>query len=410
MRPSLREVLVFWLQFGCTSFGGPAAQISFMQRELVEKRRWISHERFQHAWNFCMLLPGPEAQQLATYIGWSMHGVRGGLLAGILFVLPSALLLWALAWLTMAGASSGVVAGAFEGIQPAVVALLAGAVWRMARRNLTGPGAGALALAAFGALLFFNVPFPAVIAAAALVGVISGRRGTPETVNTQTAPRSIPWVRVLLVGAILWIVPLGLAALAKETPVLFDLGVFFSKVAVVTFGGAYAILPYVAQEAVSAWHWLTPAQMMTGLGLAESTPGPLIMVLQYVGFVAAWQHPGALNPLAAATLGALLTTWVTFLPGFVWIFLFAPSLDRIQSIRPLRQALWGVTAAVTGLMLHLTLQFGAAVLWISDGCIRWPMLALALGFFVVFEKGWGPVPLGMIVAAGIGVVGFYGGL
>jgi chromate transporter len=173
----------------------------------------------------------------------------------------------------------------------------------------------------------------------------------------------------------------------------------------VTFGGAYAILPYVAQEAVHAWHWLTPAQMMTGLGLAESTPGPLIMVLQYVGFVAAWQQPGALDPLTAATLGALLTTWVTFLPGFIWIFLFAPALKRIESIRPLRQALWGITAAVTGLMLHLTLQFGAGVLCLPEGGIRWPMLALAAGFFVVFEKGWVPVPLGMIVAAGIGGVG-----
>lgn len=401
---------MFWLQFGFTSFGGPAAQISFMQNELVEKRRWISHERFQHAWNFCMLLPGPEAQQLATYLGWSMHGVRGGLLAGILFVLPSALLLWALAWLTMAGASSGAVAGAFEGIQPAVVALLAGAVWRMGRRNLTGPGAGALALAAFGALLFFNVPFPAVIAAAAIVGVVTGGRRASMAGSVPSTGRSMPWVRVLLIGAILWIVPLGLAALVKGTPVLFDLGLFFSKVSVVTFGGAYAILPYVAQEAVHAWDWLTPAQMMTGLGLAESTPGPLIMVLQYVGFVAAWQHPGVLDPLTAATLGALLTTWVTFLPGFVWIFLFAPSLERIESIRPLRQALWGITAAVTGLMLHLTLEFGAAVLWMPDGGIRWPMLALAAGFFVVFEKGWVPVPLGIIAAAGIGVAGFYGGL
>lgn len=405
-RPPLREALLFWFQIGCTSFGGPAAQISLLQHELVEKRRWISPERFQQAWNFCMLLPGPEAQQLATYLGWAMHGVRGGLLAGILFVLPSALLLWALSWLSMAGGSTGAVAAAFAGVQPAVLALLGGAVWRMGRRNILRPGDAVVALGAFGALMVLNLPFPAVIGCAAVVGMLTAHHESPTTLECTSTGRSVRWLPILAIGMVLWALPLGAAALARETPVFLDMGIFFSKVSVVTFGGAYAILPYVAQEAVQAWRWLTPAQMMTGLGLAESTPGPLIMVLQYVGFVAAWQQPGNLPPLAAASIGAALTTWVTFLPGFLWVFLGAPFIDRIQSIRALRGALKGITAAVTGLLLHMALTFGTAVLWDAEGRIRLFILVLAVGFLLAFQTGSIPVTLGMLIAAGIGMLVF----
>ncbi|MEO7933313.1 MAG: chromate efflux transporter, partial [Chthoniobacterales bacterium] len=342
--PSFGEAFRFWLKLGFISFGGPTGQIAIMHTELVEKRRWISEARFLHALNYCMILPGPEAQQLAIYIGWLLHRTWGGIVAGALFVLPSALLLWLLSVIYVMHGSVWWIAAIFHGLKPAVLAIVAAAVLRIGKKALKNELMWAIALLAFVAIHFFRVPFPFLMLAAAVIGLLGSRwqrekflvvpgHVQPDAIldENHTRPSLARALRVILVCGLLWWVPVFLIrlwlgsehALARE-------GIFFSQAAMVTFGGAYAVLPYVAQQAVENHQWLTALQMLDGLGLAETTPGPLIMVLQFVGFVGAWNQPGTLPPLVAATFGALITTWATFAPCFLWIFLGAPYIEQLR--------------------------------------------------------------------------------
>ena len=377
--PTLAQALPVWARVAALSFGGPAGQIAVMHRILVEERRWISEARFLHALNFCTLLPGPEAQQLATYIGWLMHGTRGGLVAGGLFVLPGVVAIMGLSWVYALYGNVGFVAGLFFGLKAAVLAIVAEAVLRIGRRALKGPVMVALAAAAFVAIFVLDVPFPLIVLAAGLVGYLGGRAGLPQfrgaghgggakadagpyligdAILPQERPAHGQALRMLLLWGALWLVPVALVLLALGTDDVFShIAVFFSKMAMVTFGGAYAVLSYVAQQAVEHYGWLKPGEMLDGLGMAETTPGPLIMVTQFVGFMAAFRNPGALPPLAAGTLGGLLTTWVTFAPCFLWIFAGAPYVERLRGNRALAGALSAITASVVGVILNLAVWF-----------------------------------------------------
>jgi chromate transporter len=367
------------MRIGLLSFGGPAGQIAVMHRILVEEKRWIGESRFLHALNYCMLLPGPEAQQLATYIGWLLHGTRGGLVAGLLFVLPGLVTLMALSFVYVLWHREPLIEGIFLGLKAAVIALVIEALLRIARRALQTRAARALAVAAFVAIALLHLPFPAVVIAAGVLGYVSARRGhafstaahepgtageDPGSVLRDVRPTAARAIRLLALWLPLWFAPVLLAALWLGNGHVFtQLGVFFSKMAVVTFGGAYAVLTYVAQQAVERFGWVTPAQMVDGLGLAESTPGPLIMVVQFVGFLAAYQAAGGAHPLIMGTLGALLTVWVTFVPCFLWIFLGAPYVERLRGNAALSSALAAITAAVVGVIANLALWFALHVLF-----------------------------------------------
>nr|WP_295830190.1 chromate efflux transporter [uncultured Azospirillum sp.] len=375
--PPFGAFCLYWLRLGLTSFGGPAGQIAMMQGELVDRRRWIDQTRFLHALNFCMLLPGPEAQQLATYIGWRMYGLRGGLVAGGLFVLPGALVLLALSWIAAAHGDAGPVAALFDGIKPAVVAIIAAAVWRMGRRTLKGPAAVAMAGAAFLALFALHLPFPLVIGAAAAVGGVAARMGRhwfahPHPLAddgadpAEPAPKRSRLPALLALFVLLWLVPVGAVLLAFGSDPWRGIAALFTKAAFITFGGAYAVLPYIAGQAVDAYGWLSPREMVDGLALAETTPGPLILVTQYVGFFAGWNRPGALSPGLAGALGAALTTYVTFLPCFLFIFAGAPYVERLIHNRLATGALAAIAAAVVGVILNLGVYLGVAVL-LPDG-------------------------------------------
>src|SRR5438874_6720545 len=377
--PAFWEALRFWLKLGFVSFGGPSGQIAMMHTELVEKKRWIDNARFLHALNFCMLLPGPEAQQLAIYIGWLLHKTRGGIVAGALFVIPSIFILWGLSYIYVAFGNIPWIAAIFYGLKPAVLAIVAAAVIRIGSKALKNAGMWSLALAAFVAIYFFRVPFPLIIISAGILGLI-GNKILPEyfrgeiahpldvDLASNFAERAKPsWLHALKISAawvVIWALPLALTGIFLGTDhTIFREGIFFSKAAVVTFGGAYAVLPYVSQQAVEHYHWLTAPQMLDGLGLAETTPGPLIMVLQFVGFLGAWNHPGNLPPLVSATLGALVTTWTTFVPCFLWVFLGAPYIEKLREVRLLTAALSTVTAAVVGVILNLAVWFGLHVIF-----------------------------------------------
>ncbi|MBK8174149.1 MAG: chromate efflux transporter [Rhodospirillales bacterium] len=381
--PSLGQALRTWAKIGLISFGGPAGQIALMHRIVVDDRHWVDEPRFLHALNFCMLLPGPEAQQLAVYLGWLMHGTSGGLAAGILFVLPGALVMLALSMLYVLSADLPAISGVFWGIKAAVLAIVVEAILRIGRRALRNPALYTLAGAAFAALFFFSAPFPVIILAAGMIGAMGVRRwpaafappgggdgdGNSRTAKTIPTPSpharrsSSRWVTAGL-GAVLWFGPTAAIALALGSSSAFtDIGIFFSKMAVVTFGGAYAVLTYVAQQAVATYHWLAPGEMLTGLGLAETTPGPLIMVVQFVAFLGAYRAPGGLEPMTAGILGAMLATWVTFVPCFLWIFLGAPYIERLRGNRRLTAALTAITAAVVGVILNLALWFALHVLF-----------------------------------------------
>ena len=413
--PTFREACRFWVQLGFVNFGGPTGQIALMHAEVVEKRRWVSEGRFLHALNYCMLLPGPEAQQLAIYLGWLLHGVRGGLAAGTFFVLPAAGLLWGLSWLYVAHGTAPAVAALFYGLKPAVVAVVAAAFVRLGRRALKGPALRAVALAGFAAIYFLHAPFPAVVFGAALLGFAGGRLAprlfpAPETPAEEEAPpRPAPGaaatLRTLAIGLTAWLGPLALLALALGRHTVVEEGLFFAKAALVTFGGAYAVLPYVAQQAVDHYQWLAPGQMIDGLGLAETTPGPLIIVLQFVGFVGAWNHPGALPPLLAATLGAFAATWATFAPCFLWIFLGAPHIERLRGGRraALAPALAAVTAAVVGVMLSLAVWFGVHVFFPEGkGCDGFAVALALLAFAALERLKWSPIAvIGGCAAAGL---------
>ncbi|MDX1554826.1 MAG: chromate efflux transporter, partial [Xanthomonadales bacterium] len=337
-------------------------------RWLVEERRWISEMEFLHALNFCMLLPGPEAQQLATYVGWKLHGIRGGLIAGTLFIIPGAVVVMALTLLYFTWGELAVVRGLFEGLKPAVVIIVLQAMMKIAGRSLRGPVLSGMAVAAFLAMFVFKVPFPLVIAIAALAGALGVREKTPDTTIAHDAQHDrsgrLQPLRLLAMFVALWIGPtaLMLAALGPDN-VFTQIGIFFSKMAVVTFGGAYAVLAYVSQEAVATFGWLMPGEMIDGLAMAETTPGPLILVTQFVGFAAAFRDAGSLSPIAAGLLGGALTTWVTFVPCFLWIFMGAPYMERLRQNARLSAALKGVTAAVVGVILNLALWFSLHVLF-----------------------------------------------
>ena len=385
----MRDALDVWARVAALSFGGPAGQIAVMHRIVVEERKWIGEIRFLHALNYCMLLPGPEAQQLAVYIGWLMHGTRGGVLAGSLFVLPGLIAIMALSWIYVIFGHLTVVSGLFFGLKTAVLAVVLQAVIRVGRRAIRNRVMLALAAAAFVAIFAFAVPFPLIVLAAAILGFAGGRLGRPEflaggghasagthavvadadSVLGDSMPAharpNIAWsIRVGVVCLALWLTPtLALFAVLGRDNVFTEIAVFFSKTAVVTFGGAYAVLAYVAQQAVETYGWLQPGEMLDGLGMAETTPGPLIMVTQFVGFLAAFREPGALPPLLAATLGGLLTTWVTFVPCFLWILVGAPFVEVLRGNRAVAGALSAITAAVVGVILNLALWFGVHVIF-----------------------------------------------
>jgi chromate transporter len=363
------------------SFGGPAGQIAVMHRILVDEKKWIGEGRFLHALNFCMMLPGPEAQQLAIYIGWLLHRIKGGLVAGTLFVLPGLVAIMALSWLYVLAADAPPVAAVLFGVKAAVVAIVFQAVMRIGQRALGNRPRLAVAAAAFLALFLFSLPFPLVILAAGIGGWLAGRAGNaafsgsrghgPGGTGLADADSALgaelpdhartSFTRLMPLGLVLLLLWLGpvvlLIALAPADSAFADIATFFSKMAMLTFGGAYAVLAWVGQAAVEHYRWVTPGEMLDGLGMAESTPGPLIIVTQYVGFLAAYRHPGALDPLLAATLGGLLTTWVTFLPCFLWIFMGAPFVERLRHNRALASALAAISAAVVGVILNLACWF-----------------------------------------------------
>jgi chromate transporter len=374
----LRDAIRVWAKVAIHSFGGPAGQIAVMHRFLVEERRWISEQRFLHALNFCMLLPGPEAQQLATYIGWLMHGNVGGLLAGVLFVLPGVLAILALSMTYATLGGVGAVDGLFFGLQAAVVAVVIEAVLRIGRRALKTPAHVALAAAAFVAIFFLVLPFPLIVLAAGLIGFVGGRlrpalfataghgdgrAAGPQAIiaddGATVSAQSSRWaLRAAGVALLLWLAPVAIMfAVLDATHVFTQEAVLFSKSAVVTFGGAYAVLAYIAQQAVGTYGWLRPGEMLTGLGMAETTPGPLIMVVQFVGFMAAYRNPGVLGPVAAGVLGSAVATWVTFAPCFFFIFVGAPFIERLRGNRSLTAALSAITAAVVGVVLNLAVWF-----------------------------------------------------
>ncbi|HEY0085959.1 MAG TPA: chromate efflux transporter [Allosphingosinicella sp.] len=383
------EAVRVWARIAALSFGGPAGQIAVMHRILVEEKKWIGEERFLHALNYCMLLPGPEAQQLATYIGWLLHKTKGGLVAGGLFVLPGLVAIMALSWLYAGFGNVGAVEALFFGLKAAVLAIVLEAVKRIGSRALKNNATRAIAAAAFLAIFVFAVPFPLIILAAGAVGWIGGKAGArafagggghgpsggPALLDSESAlGEHIPeharpnlrWsLKVSGAFLFLWLAPVAmLLALLGPDNVYSEIAVFFSKMAVVTFGGAYAVLAYVAQQAVENFGWLKPGEMLDGLGMAETTPGPLIMVTQFVGFMGAYRGAGgAMHPMLAGTLGGLLTTWVTFLPCFLWIFLGAPFIEALRGNRALTSALSAITAAVVGVVLNLAIWFALHTLF-----------------------------------------------
>jgi len=375
-----REALRAWAYVALNSFGGPAGQIAVMHREIVERRGWIDERRFLHALNYSMLLPGPEAQQLATYIGWLMHGVRGGLAAGILFVLPGAIVLMALSVVYAGFHDAALVQALFYGIKPAVIAVVAAAVVRISRRSLLSPVHVAIAIAAFVAIFFFDLPFPLIIIGAAIVGLVTQRRTkavADEATDAQADPRAVarPSARrsagALLVGVAAWLAPtVVLLVVLGPSSIFTQVALFFSFAAVITFGGAYAILAFIAQQAVDVYGWVTARQMVDGLGLAESTPGPLIMVVQFVAFLAAFAAPTGVDPFLAGAVAGLLVTWVTFVPSFTFIFSGAPYAEYIRSRPRPAAALSGISAAVTGVIANLAVWFSLQTLFAVTGELR----------------------------------------
>jgi chromate transporter len=381
---TLREAFWTWLRVAGLSFGGPAGQIAVMHRILVEEKRWVSEERFLHALNYCMLLPGPEAQQLATYIGWLMHRTLGGIIAGGLFVVPGIIAIMGLSYIYAGWGNVPIVTALFFGLKAAVLAIVVEAVVRIGRRALKNRILIGLAAAAFVGIFFLNVPFPIIVFAAALIGFIGGMMGVAafqggggghgpaktaggqpvvdsllgEQLPEHARPTVARSLKVSVVWLALWLIPVATLLWAFGIDNVFSrIAIFFSKMAMVTFGGAYAVLAYVAQQAVEYYGWLKPGEMLDGLGMAETTPGPLIMVLQFVGFMAAFRDPGGLSPMLAGTLGGLLATWVTFTPCFLWIFLGAPFIETLRGNKALSAALSAITAAVVGVVLNLAIWF-----------------------------------------------------
>jgi chromate transporter len=438
-----RQAAKAWFLISLQTFGGPAGQIAVMQRHLVDDRRWIGQKRFLHALNYCMLLPGPEAQQLAIYVGWLLNGLRGGLVAGTLFVLPGVVALLALSATYVAFGDTTVVTGIFAGLAPAVVAVVAQAVWRVGSRALTHRILLALAVAAFVALAAFAVPFPVAIIVAGATGWALKRRltragshaddtddGSPPLIADDALhddqPSTGRALTILGVGLVVWLLPVAVVATLTGTHSIYtQQGLFFSGTAVVTFGGAYAVLAYVAQRAVEHYAWLTAGDMVRGLALAESTPGPLIMVVQFVAFLGAYHHPGPLNPWAAGVVASLLTTWVTFVPCFLFILLGAPYVERLRGNEGLSAALTGITAAVVGVIAHLGLYFAVHALFdrtrtVTEGPLKLqlpdlasvrpvPVVIAVIAGALIFRWKW-PVLRVLAVSALLGLIAGLAGL
>ena len=383
--PSFGEFFKVWLKIGLVNFGGPAGQIAMMHRIVVDEKKWIEEQRFLHALNFCMLLPGPEAQKLATYIGWLLHGVRGGLVSGILFVLPGAFVMLGLSLLYALGRGVPLIDGALFGIKAAVLVIVIEALWRIGKRALKTSLLMALSGLAFVGIFFLALPFPLIVGGAALIGYVTARTaqhllGLSGTVEIVATSSGNPWRQFALaaaIGLVVGWVPIALAAATLGPDhVLVSIGTFFSKLAVVSFGGAYAVLAYMAQQAVETHHWMTAPEMVDGLGLAETTPGPLILVTQFVGFLAAFRDAGPFSPVMAGVIGAVMTTWVTFVPSMLWIFAGAPFVEPLRANRHLSGALAAITAAVVGVILNLTVWFALHVLFghVTEqrtGWLRW---------------------------------------
>jgi chromate transporter len=371
-KPTLAEATREWARIGCLSFGGPAGQIALMHRILVDEKRWIDERRFLTGLNFCMLLPGPEAMQLATYVGWRMHGVVGGLIAGLLFVLPGAFLMLALALAYAHFGSVPVAEALFLGVKAAVLAIVIEALLRVAKKALHHTADWAIAAAAFVAIFFLAVPFPVVVIVAAAIGFARGRGAPALPPSTDAHVSPAETLRTMTIWTAIWVLPLlAVAAFFGADHVLTELAWLFSKLALVTFGGAYAVLAYLAQEVVQTYGWLKPGEMLDALGLAETTPGPLILVTEFVGTLAAFREGGG-NPIVRGILGAVVTLWATFAPCFLWIFVGAPYIERLNAIPALRSALSAITSAVVGVILNLTVWFALHVLfarleWVSAG-------------------------------------------
>jgi chromate transporter len=424
-RVTFAQALGYWLRLGCIGFGGPAGQIAIMHRELVEERRWISEGRFLHALNYCMLLPGPEAQQLATYLGWLMHRTWGGVVAGALFVLPSLVLLIALSWIYLRFGDVPAVAGVLYGIKPAVTAIVLAAAWRIGGRVLRHPLLWGIALAAFVAIFFLDAPFPLIVLAAALAGSLGARiapqafavagghaaagasgpalidEATPRAPHTRWSPR-----RALAIAAVfllLWLVPMALlAAFGGWQGTLAQMGWFFTKAALLTFGGAYAVLPYVVQGAVEHYGWLTTAQMMDGLALGETTPGPLIMVVAFVGFVGGWGEALLASPFASGVAAALVVTYFTFLPSFFFILVGAPFVESTHGRLAFTAPLAGITAAVAGVIVNLAVFFALHVWWpdgAAGGLDPLPVVVTVLALVALVRFRVGVIPV--IFACGL---------
>ncbi|QWG16439.1 chromate efflux transporter [Bradyrhizobium sediminis] len=411
---SFGEAFRVWVRVAVLSFGGPAGQIAVMHRILVEEKNWISESRFLHALNYCMLLPGPEAQQLATYIGWLLHRTAGGIMAGGLFILPGIIAIMGLSYVYALFGKVGMVEALFFGLKAAVLAIVIQAVFRVGKRALRNRIMIALAAIAFIAIFFFDVPFPAIIIAAGLIGYAGAKAGRSEfaavghgggtngaavdsmlgeQLPDHVRPSISRALKVSTVWLLLWLVPVAALLITfGQANVFSQIALFFSKMALVTFGGAYAVLAYVAQQAVEHYHWLQPREMLDGLGMAETTPGPLIMVLQFVGFMAAFRDPGTLSPMLAGTLGGLLATWVTFTPCFLWIFLGAPYVETLRGNKGLAGALGAITAAVVGVILNLSIWFALHTVFRET----LPVRSLGLSFD---RPVWSSVDLAALVLA-----------
>jgi chromate transporter len=418
---SVAQAFRVWLRVAALSFGGPAGQIAVMHRIIVEELKWVSERRFLHALNYCMLLPGPEAQQLATYLGWLMHRTLGGVMAGGLFVLPGAVAIMALSFIYVLFGHVGFVAALFFGLKSAVLAIVLEAVQRVGKRALKNNVMRAIAAAAFIGIFFFDAPFPAIILAAGLIGFAGARAGLPQfalggghgAASDAAAEESLlgedlpaharPSIgRSLRVAAIwlgLWLAPVVALTVFAGSSVFAAIALFFSKMALVTFGGAYAVLAYVAQQSVEHYHWLKPGEMLDGLGMAETTPVPLIMVLQFVGFLAAYRAPGVLSPLVAATLGGLIATWVTFTPCFLWIFVGAPFIEQLRGAKALSGALSAITAAVVGVILNLAIWFAVHALFRATSHVE----GFGLSFDAPALASVNPWALALTIAAVIAV-------
>ncbi|HXX58984.1 MAG TPA: chromate efflux transporter [Thermodesulfovibrionales bacterium] len=400
-----KDTFLYWLKLGFISFGGPTGQIAMMHKEIVENKKWMDEDQFLHALNFCMFLPGPEAQQLATYIGWTLNSTRGALAAGVLFVLPSVFILWGLSWIYAAFGTIPAVSALFYGLKPAVAAIVAEAVIRIGKKSLKTGTLVVLASLSFIAIYFLNIPFPVIIVSAGIIGYLFNRRlsgqGEPlkgavsESVHDSTSSGWGRTIRIATFGLLLWFSPMILIGLwLGWDSILVNIGVLFSKAAVVTFGGAYAVLGYIGQQAVNHYGWLTQEQMMDGLALAETTPGPLIMVNQFVAYVAAYLHTQGLTPAVAGAVGGVVATWVTFVPSTLWIFIGAPYIESLRRKVRLSSALTAITAAVVGVVLNLAVNFTRHTLLPETGGFQWYALAASIISFVGMTKfKWGMIPV-----------------